>query len=343
MLIPIDNDVDVQHINEKEASIALQENITNSCNSDFREKMQEALEKRAFAIASNVEDAQHQANIFIQAYNRSQRALVSNNYTYLTADVCDMITETQQSLPSWTVSDLPIQPGVSGIILFEKPKYQTSMADFQNSQIVPLSTDVLGLLWTYYTDTYIEDIHGTPHTDALWVGLITDYSQNSKKSTRYGYASGEFAYAIDPDESLTPICIHNDQGPYDEAIVDYFAATMMLIQQREIIAEPETYKPTVKRGKRRDPVLIPTGKNGEKIPFRISTVSLSETARTAYAANNAGTGHKPNKSWWVKGHWRRQPYGPQSSLRKLIYIHPHISGNVNAPLDERKTITKVVP
>ena len=129
----------------------------------------------------------------------------------------------------------------------------------------------------------------------------------------------------------------------DEAVVDYFAATMMLMQQREIIAEPATYAPTVKRGKRRDPMLVPTGADGEKTSFRISTVSLSDTVRTAYAANSAGTGQRLTKSWWVKGHWRRQPYGPGRSLRKLIYIHPHISGNINAPLDDRKTMTKVVP
>lgn len=161
----------------------------------------------------------------------------------------------------------------------------------------------------------------------------------------YGLGGNEFAYEVLKDKTLYPLTEESGSNIYDKSIMNYFAATMMLMQQREIITEPTTYEPTIKRGKRHDPVLVPSGTDGEKIPFRISTVSLSETVRKAYAANsfNSGTGKKPTKSWWVKGHWRHQTYGPGRTLRKLIYIHPHISGNVNAPLDDRKTITKVVP
>lgn len=343
MLIPIDSDVDVQRINEKNAAIALNDSITVVGDPKYREIIHKRLNQQAATVTSTPEVAKRQAAVLIDAFNRSRNALVSNNYTYLTADVCDMIAETQHSLRSWKISDLPIEPDTSGVILFEKPKYRASTREFKNNQVVPLSTDVLGLLWTYHTNTTIKDIHGTPHTNVLWVGPLIDHSQNNKKSTRYGYGSNEFAYAIGSRETLTPLWMHEGQNTHDEAIVDYLAATMMLMQQREIIAEPTTYEPTVKRRKRRDPMFVPTGEDGQKVPFRISTVSLSDTVRTAYAANNTNTGQKPNKSWWVKGHWRRQPYGPGRSLRKLIYIHPHISGNVNAPLDDRKTITKVVP
>lgn len=344
MLISIDSGVDVQHVNEKDASIALEKNIITIGTPEYREKIHKKLRDRAFAIHSSTEDAQHHADVSIGASNRSQRPLTSNNYTYLTADVCDMIAETQTSLQSWKISDLPIEPGMSGVILFEKPKYQVSTREFRNGQILPFTTNVLGLLWTYYADGKIEDTYGNMHPNVLWVGLLVDYSQNSEKSTKYGYGTNEFAYAIHPDESLTPIWMHSDRDAHDEAIMDYFAATMMLMQQHEIIAEPSIYEPTVKRGKRRDPVHIPTGDNTLE-PMKISTVSLSETVRAAYAANSTdtGTGQEPTKSWWVKGHWRRQPHGPGKTLRKLIYIHPHISGNINAPLDDRKTITKVIP
>ena len=155
----------------------------------------------------------------------------------------------------------------------------------------------------------------------------------------YAFGGDEFAYEVCKDGTLRPIA---DGDDYDKFIIDYFAATMMLTQQREIIAPPNSYRPTVKHGKRRDPMLVPTGDNTRE-PMKISTISLSETVRKAYADNSSSTGQKPTKSWWVKGHWRRQAHGPNHSLRKLIYIHPHISGNVNAPLDDRKTMTKVVP
>jgi hypothetical protein len=37
------------------------------------------------------------------------------------------------------------------------------------------------------------------------------------------------------------------------------------------------------------------------------------------------------RRWWVRGHWRHQPYGPGNSLRKLIYIDLHTAGAGGAP------------
>jgi len=34
-----------------------------------------------------------------------------------------------------------------------------------------------------------------------------------------------------------------------------------------------------------------------------------------------------SKSWFVRGHWRQQPYGPGMSLRKTIWIEPYIKGD----------------
>lgn len=39
----------------------------------------------------------------------------------------------------------------------------------------------------------------------------------------------------------------------------------------------------------------------------------------------------------VRGHWRNQPYGPGSSLRRPTWIAPHIKGPEGAPLDTRPT------
>lgn len=39
-----------------------------------------------------------------------------------------------------------------------------------------------------------------------------------------------------------------------------------------------------------------------------------------------GTGRKLDHQVWVSGHWRRQPYGPKSALRKTIWIKPTLRG-----------------
>lgn len=348
MLIPIDNSVDVPLISAKEASTALNRYIKQSCSDDSYDRVISVLASELLPLyATDPELAKEQTNRTLDQFERSLIPLRSNNYTYLTTDVCDMIRDTQDSLKSWDISDLPIVVNSAGVILFEKAKFQTgiTMSDYDPSDLSYVN--VTGILWSYQ-DTHVVDIENDEHTEApvLWVSLITDLPSEygpTGLSTVYSAGNNEYAYQIHENSIFRPIWTPAEKGPIDEAIVDYFAATMMLMQQREIIAAPATYAPTVKRGKRRDPVLVPTGEDGEKTPFRISTISLSETVRKAYAANSSSTGQKPTKSWWVKGHWRRQAHGPNHSLRKLIYIHPHISGNVNAPLDDRKTMTKIVP
>lgn len=37
----------------------------------------------------------------------------------------------------------------------------------------------------------------------------------------------------------------------------------------------------------------------------------------------------------VRGHWRSQPYGPRSSLRRRIWIEPHWAGPADAPIQTR--------
>lgn len=37
------------------------------------------------------------------------------------------------------------------------------------------------------------------------------------------------------------------------------------------------------------------------------------------------------RRWFVRGHWRKQPYGPGGTLRKVIYIDLHTAGHHGAP------------
>jgi hypothetical protein len=56
-----------------------------------------------------------------------------------------------------------------------------------------------------------------------------------------------------------------------------------------------------------------------------------------------GEGVRPfTHRWIVVGHMRRQAYGPNHSLRKLIYIPPHVKGPVGTPLIVRPTVHAVV-
>lgn len=41
---------------------------------------------------------------------------------------------------------------------------------------------------------------------------------------------------------------------------------------------------------------------------------------------------------WRRGHWKRQPYGPQGALRKIIRIRPYLTGSSPAEVNERGRI-----
>lgn len=42
--------------------------------------------------------------------------------------------------------------------------------------------------------------------------------------------------------------------------------------------------------------------------------------------------------WWVRGHWRSQPYGPKNSQRRPQWIDPHIKGPDGTPLKTRDKV-----
>lgn len=45
-----------------------------------------------------------------------------------------------------------------------------------------------------------------------------------------------------------------------------------------------------------------------------------------------------SKRWFVRGHWRLQPYGPNRSLRRPTWIDPYVKGPEDKPLDARPSV-----
>ena len=45
--------------------------------------------------------------------------------------------------------------------------------------------------------------------------------------------------------------------------------------------------------------------------------------------------------WWVRGHWRLQPYGPGRELRRITYIFPHTAGPADKPLSTRPRVNVI--
>lgn len=54
-----------------------------------------------------------------------------------------------------------------------------------------------------------------------------------------------------------------------------------------------------------------------------------------------GMGREYRHRWVVRGHWRNQPWGPKSQLRRPVWILPHVKGPANAPLLGGEKVTSI--
>lgn len=76
-----------------------------------------------------------------------------------------------------------------------------------------------------------------------------------------------------------------------------------------------------------------------KIPPKVTVITLRRPVNP----------HRPDEEghiewqhhWIVRGHPRWQPYGPGRQERKLIWINPHVKGNLDAPLHQSEKVYRV--
>lgn len=61
-------------------------------------------------------------------------------------------------------------------------------------------------------------------------------------------------------------------------------------------------------------------------------VRVINLRRKSHGAPGGDSDREYFHQWVVRGHWRQQPYGPDSSLRRPVWIAPHVKGPEGAPL-----------
>lgn len=95
-----------------------------------------------------------------------------------------------------------------------------------------------------------------------------------------------------------------------------------------------THLETVSRGTRRR-----LERAGDRSGGRYRIVTL-RTLRDPgeETGNDAGEKVAHDHRWLVSGHWRRQPYGPGRTLRRLQWINPFVKGPEDAPLKVKEVI-----
>ena len=104
-------------------------------------------------------------------------------------------------------------------------------------------------------------------------------------------------------------------------VASLIGATWLLMSQ-ESISERETVNPEPKMGHK-----------GRVIPQ--SSVQLIDVKHRPSTGSDRDSSKKQKEyhvRWLVRGHWRQVPYGPKQSLRKPMFIAPHVKGPEGAPM-----------
>jgi hypothetical protein len=108
-------------------------------------------------------------------------------------------------------------------------------------------------------------------------------------------------------------------------------ATWLLIAQRLAETAPAAVDKAVRKAYQR------TGRPAPDV--RLIRIRGAHTAGSA-TRRPAGDQDSPQREfrWWVKGHWRNQPYGRGRAQRRLIFLDPHLRGPEGKPIKASTTV-----
>lgn len=119
---------------------------------------------------------------------------------------------------------------------------------------------------------------------------------------------------------------HDGAEPSESDIEDrrlFLSTAALVAQDRVLTSDIQNPSRPVRRAAER------AGKRADIDAVRVCDLrSSSRDSRT----ESEGEGGRYRHRWIVAGHWRSQPYGPQSKLRKPVFIAPHIKGPEGAPV-----------
>ena len=145
---------------------------------------------------------------------------------------------------------------------------------------------------------------------------------------------------------LPPAAIYYDDGSVEVPDTDEFGPTMRwrrarditphakaaaLLRQR-IVGVQRRYMPRSDRRRQGlPPVIDDSG---------VIVVTLRAPEPEFYHYTSPPDSIERDKHWWVRGHWRRQPYLSRDAT-ELIWIPTHLRGNLDAPLFAPPRVHKV--
>lgn len=263
------------------------------------------------------ESAAHVAGDYLKMARES--ALGSYAF-YVTADMLSLVEAAGDQLPSTDTLDPDEMPAPTGFCIFEN--------SYLNPAMPAGSSGIVGVMWTPHTDRH--GIHGVLLTTFL--SFDDMWNEDRMSAERFGeeFPPGRYEEHRTQQRSAWGRLIVREFAsyPHDMRIGEtpchhnayrLFVALIRMLGQAITVVEPtDVPRPWARRAKRRG------------LPSRVNVVRLRRINHT-----EPGVGHAPvewSHRWFVKGHWRNQPYGPGRTLHRRIWVSPFIKGPDGAPL-----------
>ena len=169
-----------------------------------------------------------------------------------------------------------------------------------------------------------------------WRVGLTNYSDATRRPAvfifclMYGHLGGSFWTAAPRTDWFLEVPWSHQHGPahepYDVASHQEdrrWVATLWALASQENLADVTLAMPPRAARRRAERA----GRSPE-----VRVVNLRRTVYEGAGVAPPGTGHGPRVRFPVRGHWRNQPCGPGRTLRRPVFVAPHIKGPLGAPL-----------
>lgn len=247
---------------------------------------------------------------------RLQDNLRSAVMYWVSGDMCDLLDAARDSVPTDVSLTEEILPDSrrAGLAFFQK-----SIRGYE-SYGVARGERTLAIDAVHWYPVIRVDPSGSRHAELV----IDSYTHlNHPLIKMHPLGGSEWGLGCRMDHRTSGVQIENQSEVEDRQLIMAFLGLI----SSPGVTETRQLRPSTNRSARR--------REGDVAAVRL--IYLRGGDRT----DHAGASNVYHHRWVVSGHWRSQPYGPGSTLRRPVWIRPHVKGPAGAPLLTGEKVTVI--
>lgn len=308
------------------------------------EKMASSQEQLVEFWNQAIEDetvSREEAAEIVRVMRRAWQSIDGVDLSWIDRKLCDVIAQTATTIPRW--SPAAAQPARKGFLAWEKPLLQVPMTGHVHNETPDVSIDAIAWM---DDPSHPDNINIaffsrlTQHRDGLNamrknlnIPLHEMFNISLHRDTPCGAG-------VDADEVDTHILNEDVRhlvavGADGQALA-VVGATWLLMQQPRIATAG-----AVEVG---DAARMQEGSTARKTfarpRVRVTTYDVTRRPAASKDGRRHDGGREYASQWWVRGHWRQQPWGPGRKLRRPKFIEAHLAGPSDKPVDDRPRVRK---